>query len=294
MEIPDSWRILVTGVTSIHGWPIFTQLHKLLPGTFLYGLRPPNSNVPDAENVSSFCITEREKLDKIRDEFKPTHVIHCAGVCDLDVCEERPEWAYSLNVQGTRAVADVFGNDIPILYMSTDLVFSGYNSPAGGYTEDDEPNPINVVGKTFASAEAYIQKCKDHCIVRLGLPLGDSIDGKKGAIDWIESRFRRNLPVTLFYDEYRSCVDCKEIVRMAIAALTLGLRGIFHLGGDRRWSLYDIGKYVLDRGGYAPALLNGIMRHQEESGPPRIGDVSLNSKKLRSFIKVKEDTVYGC
>jgi dTDP-4-dehydrorhamnose reductase len=294
MEIPDSWRILVTGVTSIHGWPIFTQLHKLLPETFLYGLRPPNSNVPDAENVSSFCITEREKLEKIRDEFKPTHVIHCAGVCDLDVCEERPEWAHSLNAQGTRAVADVFGNDIPILYMSTDLVFSGYNSPAGGYTEDDEPNPINVVGKTFASAEAYIQKCKDHCIVRLGLPLGDSIDGKKGAIDWIESRFRRNLPVTLFYDEYRSCVDCEEIVRMAIAALTLGLRGIFHLGGDRRWSLYDIGKYVLDKGGYAPALLNGIMRHQEESGPPRIGDVSLNSKKLRSFIKVKEDTVCGC
>ena len=294
MEISDSWRILVTGVTSIHGWPIFTQLHKLLPETFLYGLRPPNSNVPDAENVSSFCITEREKLEKIRDEFKPTHVIHCAGVCDLDVCEERPEWAHSLNVKGTRAVADVFGNDIPILYMSTDLVFSGYNSPAGGYTEDDEPNPINVVGKTFASAEAYIQKCKDHCIVRLGLPLGDSIDGKKGAIDWIESRFRRNLPVTLFYDEYRSCVDCEEIVRMAIAALTLGLRGIFHLGGDRRWSLYDIGKYVLDKGGYAPALLHGIMRHQEENGPPRIGDVSLNSKKLRSFIKAKEDTVCGC
>ncbi len=294
MEIPDSWRILVTGVTSIHGWPIFTQLHKLLPETFLYGLRPPNSNVPDAENVSSFCITEREKLDKIRDEFKPTHVIHCAGVCDLDVCEERPEWAYSLNVHGTMAVADVFGNDIPILYMSTDLVFSGYNSPAGGYTEDDEPNPINVVGKTFASAEAYIQKCKDHCIVRLGLPLGDSIDGKKGAIDWIESRFRRNLPVTLFYDEYRSCVDCEEIVRMAIATLTLGLRGIFHLGGDRRWSLYDIGKYVLDKGGYTPALLHGIMRHQEENGPPRIGDVSLNSKKLRSFIKAKEDTVCGC
>ncbi len=294
MEISDSWRILVTGVTSIHGWPIFTQLHKLLPETFLYGLRPPNSNVPDAENVSSFCITEREKLEKIRDQFKPTHVIHCAGVCDLDVCEERPEWAHSLNVKGTRAVADVFGNDIPILYMSTDLVFSGYNSPAGGYTEDDEPNPINVVGKTFASAEAYIQKCKDHCIVRLGLPLGDSIDGKNGAIDWIESRFRRNLPVTLFYDEYRSCVDCEEVVRMAIATLTLGLRGIFHLGGDRRWSLYDIGKYVLDRGGYAPALLHGIMRHQEENGPPRIGDVSLNSKKLRSFIKAKEDTVCGC
>ena len=287
MKIPDSWRILVTGVTSIHGWPIFTQLRRLLPETSLYGLRPPKSNTPEGGNVSSFCITERNKLEKIKDEFKPTHVIHCAGVCDLDVCEERPEWAHSLNVKGTKEVVGAFGNDIPVLYMSTDLVFSGFNAPAGGYTEDDKPNPINVVGETFAIAETYIQSCRDHCIIRLGLPLGDSIGGAKGAVDWIESRFRRNLPVTLFYDEYRSCVDCEEVGSMAIFALTHGLRGVFHLGGSRRWSLFDIGKHVLDKGGYAPGLLNGIMRHQEENGPPRIGDVSLNSKKIRNLIKQK-------
>ncbi len=275
---------MVTGVTSIHGWPIFTQLRELIPEPCLYGLRPPKSDIPDSDNISSFCITELAELERIKDEFKPTHVIHCAGVCDLDVCEERPEWAHSLNVQGTRAVVDVFGNDIPILYMSTDLVFSGHNTPVGGYAEDDEPNPINVVGKTFVSAETYVQQSYEHCIIRLGLPLGDSLVGKKGAIDWIESRFRRNLPVTLFYDEYRSCISCEEIVQMTIAALTLKLRGLFHLGGERTWSLYDIGKYVLEKGGYSTDLLNGIMRHQEENGPPRIGDVSLNSKKLRNIV----------
>ncbi|MHC4269749.1 MAG: SDR family oxidoreductase [Planctomycetota bacterium] len=285
MIISDSWRILVTGVTSIHGWPIFTQLQGLLPGYLLYGLRPPNSNIPDTDNVSSFCITEQKKLHEIKKDFKPTHVIHCAGVCDLDLCEERPEWAHSLNVQGTRAVVDVFGNNIPILYMSTDLVFSGYDTPDGGYTECDEPNPINVVGKTFVSAETHIQNSKEHCIIRLGLPLGDSIVGKKGAIDWIESRFRRSLPVTLFYDEYRSCISCEEIGQMTISALTLELRGLFHLGGEKTWSLYDIGKYVQEKGGYSPDLLNGIMRHQEENGPPRIGDVSLNSKKFRNVVR---------
>lgn len=236
----------------------------------------------------SFCITERAELEKIRDEFRPTHVIHCAGVCDLDVCEERPEWAHALNVQGTRAVADVFGNDIPILYMSTDLVFSGYNSPTGGYTEDDETDPINVVGKPFAEAEEYIQRCKDHCIVRLRLPLGNSILGNKGAIDWIEGRFRRNLPVTLFYDEYRICIDCEVIGRITVAVLALELRGLFHLGGEKKtWSLFDIGKYVLEKGGYSPDLLNGRMRYQEENGPPRIGDVSLNSNRLKTLVKTK-------
>lgn len=287
MKNPDSWRVLVTGVTSIHGWPIFTQLHELLPKLRLFGIRPPESNVPDADNVSSTCITNRVELEKIRDEFAPTHVVHCAGVCDLDACEERPEWAHSINVQGAKTVADVFGSDIPILYMSSDLVFSGHNTPAGGYSEDDQPNPISVTGKTFAGAEEYIQKCKDYCIIRLGLPLGDSVNGDKGAIDWIDSRFRRNLPVTLFYDEYRSCINCEEITEMVVAALALELRGLFHFGGDKTWSLYDIGKYVLEMGGYSPDLLNGIMRHQEENGPPRIGDVSLNSSRLRSLVKAK-------
>lgn len=285
MQIPDTWRILVTGITSIHGWPIFTQLQRLLPEALLYGLRPPNTEIPDIDNVSSFCITERTKLEKIRDEFKPTHVIHCAGVCDLDVCEVRPLWAHSLNVHGTRTVVDVFGNDTPVIYMSTDLVFSGLNSPEGGYAEDDEPDPINVVGKTFVSAERHIKNCKDYCIIRLALPLGDSIAGKKGAIDWIEGRFKRKLPVTLFYDEYRSCIECEEIGQIVISALVLELRGLFHLGGERRWSLFDIGKYVLDRGGYTSNLLRGRMRHEEENGPPRIGDVTLNSAKLRRIIK---------
>lgn len=287
MRIPDTWKILVTGVTSIHGWPIFTRLHELLPKSFLYGLRPPCSNVPDADNVTSSCITNRTELERIRDKFKPTHVIHCAGVCDLDVCEERPAWAHLLNVQGTRTVAEVFGNDMPILYMSTDLVFSGHNSPAGGYTEDNNPDPINVVGSTFAEAETYIQRCEDHCIVRLGLPLGDSIAGTKGAVDWIESRFRRSLPVTLFHDEYRSCINCEEVGKMTATALALELRGLYHLGGEKTWSLFDIGKYVLKKGAYSPDLLNGIMRYQEENGPPRVGNVSLNSNRFRNLIKVE-------
>ena len=283
----DSWRILVTGVTSIHGWPVFTKLHKLLPKPCLLGIRPPKTKIPDTNNVLSTCITDQTKLEEIRDSFQPTHVVHCAGVCDLDVCEERPEWAHSINVQGTKAIADVFGNDVPVLYMSTDLVFSGNNPPTGGYSEDDQPSPISVTGKTFVKAEEHIQRCKEHCTVRLGLPLGNSINHNKGAIDWIDGRFKRNLPVTLFYDEYRSCITCEEIGKMVVSALYFELRGLFHFGGDRTWSLYDIGKYVLKRGGYSPDLLKGTMRCQEENGPPRVGNVALNSNRLNNLMKSK-------
>ena len=251
----STYRILVTGITSIHGWPVFSKLRELLPEHRLFGIKPPKAYDPQAANVLSTCITNRLKLQEIRDIFKPTHVIHCAGVCDLDVCEIRPDWARSINVQGTEIVAELFGNDIPILYISSDLVFSGQNPPAGGYSEDDQLSPVSVAGQTFAEAEERIKRCKEYCIIRLGLPLGDSMNGHKGAIDWIKSRFRRNLPVTLFYDEFRSCPSCSELGDMVVAALRFKLRGIFHFGGQETRSLYEIGKQVLDNGGFSPCVV---------------------------------------
>jgi len=187
-----------------------------------------------------------------------------------------------INVTGARNIAGIFGTTAPVYYMSTDLVFSGNNTPLGGYTEDEMPCPISVAGRTFYEAEKIIQTCPESCIVRLGLPLGDSVTGDHGAIDWIAGRFKRNLPVTLFYDEYRSCVDCRTIGEMAVKMIHQELRGIYHFGGDKRWSLYDIGQYVIKQGNYQKTLLTGIMRAQEKNGPPRIGDVSLNSQKMRT------------
>ncbi len=280
ITLPDSSKILVTGVTSIHGWPVFKKLEELLPAERLFGTCPPKAKIPGKCNVQPTCMTDRASLEKIRDKFNPTHVAHCAGVCDLDVCEERPEWAHSINVQGAKNVADVFGDESRIIYMSSDLVFSGADTPPGGYTEEDKLCPISVTGKTFALAEKEIQRRENHCVIRISLPLGDSIKGDKGAIDWIEGRFRRNLPVTLFYDEYRSCANCDDIGKMAAAALAMEFNGLFHFGGAKRWSLFDIGEFVLKNGGYDPNLLKGRLRRHEIDGPPRVGDVSLNSNKL--------------
>ncbi len=284
IQIPSEWRILITGITSIHGWPIFSRLYSLVQPSHLFGIRPPKMNNPQYKNVLSLCITDHSRLKKIRTQFQPTHVIHCAGVCDLDVCEERPEWAHSINVEGTKIITDLFGNNTTLFYMSTDLVFSGHEPPQGGYRENCQPDPISIAGKTFTKAETYIKKCKSHCILRLGLPLGNSLTGDKGAIDWIESRFKKNLPVTLFYDEYRSCISCEDMSILVLKALTLELRGLYHLGGDKSWSLYDIGKYVLLKGKYPKRLLKGMCRHEEKNGPPRISDVSLNSKKIKNEI----------
>ena len=160
-------------------------------------------------------------------------MLHAAGVCDLDVCEARPQYAHNINVNGARSIVSVFSDSCYIMYMSADLVFSGNNTSARGYAETDRPDPVSVVGKTYVLAEKEIAKAPRHAIIRIGLPMGDSIQGKKGAIDFIEGRLKRGLPMSLFHDEYRSCIACEDLADAVVSLFSMEVEGLFHVGGPQ-------------------------------------------------------------
>jgi dTDP-4-dehydrorhamnose reductase len=279
-----SFRILFTGVTSIHGWPLFDAFSTALSSGNMLGIRSPKMKIPSGANLFSCCITDKDRLHSFKKDFNPTHVVHCAGVCDLDVCEERPQWAHLMNAGGSKVVAELFGEDCKIIYMSSDLVFSGRNAPLAGYTEDCVPDPVSVAGSTIAAAEQEILRCSQHLIIRLGLPIGRSVTGTKGAVDFIETRLKKNLPVTLFHDEWRSCISCEDIARATIEMINLNSSGLYHLGGPQKSSLYEIGQWILNKKNYDQKNLSGIMRAEEKNGPPRMGDVSLNSARAQKML----------
>jgi dTDP-4-dehydrorhamnose reductase len=71
---------------------------------------------------------------------------------------------------------------------------------------------------------------------------------------------------------------------MISPVLSLDLQGVYHFGGNRPWTLHEIGQYVQDTYQTAPHLLKGIYRQEEQNGPPRIGDVSMNCEKLKTTL----------
>src|SRR5207249_4766553 len=69
----------------------------------------------------------------------------------VDRCEEDPDQAYAVNVEGTRYVAEgAAKHRARIVFYSSDYLFDG---KAGPYTEGDPPNPINVYGRNKLEAE---------------------------------------------------------------------------------------------------------------------------------------------
>jgi dTDP-4-dehydrorhamnose reductase len=277
-------RVLITGITSIHGWPLYQKLKSIIPPDRIFGIRPPNMTIPDDRNVASICMTDKRELERLKTEFQPTHVLHAAGVCDLDNCEAKPAYAFDINVTGARTVVSVFSQSCYVMYLSADLVFSGNHAGRDGYAETDEPDPVSVVGKTYVLAEKEISTAPRNGIVRMGLPMGDSIQGKKGAIDFIEGRLKRGLPMSLFHDEYRSCIACEDLADAVVSLFAMEVLGLFHVGGPHPVSLYEIGERILKRGDYKPEALRKWSRRDDVNGPPRIGNVHLNSRKAERLL----------
>ncbi len=73
-------------------------------------------------------------------------------------------------------------------------------------------------------------------------------------------------------------VEClNEVVEEILAG---NMNGLFHAGGPRKLSLYQIAQIVNRVGGYDPELLQGCPRIDAGPTPPRAGNVTMKSDNL--------------
>ena len=128
----------------------------------------------------------------------------------------------------------------------------------------------------------------DACVLRISLPMGISFNGHAGAIDWIRSRFAKGRPATLYFDEVRTPAYTDCLNRLYERVLASDLSGVYHAGGPRPLSLYEIAQVVNRVGGYDPKLLMGCDRLEAGPIPPRAGDVTMNSSALAEALGDEE------
>jgi len=279
--LPDRLPLLITGIAGVAGLAAFNFFHGRYPGQVI-GMRPRQTWQLVGPGIVS---QEAEDAAGVASLFR-THrfgsVLNCIGNCALKSCELDPDMARTINVRTAETlVANVIAHRSRLVHLSSDLVFSGLRP--GNYLETDAVDPVTIYGMTMAEAEALIaSSVPAAAILRISLPMGPSFNRHAGAIDWIQSRFRKNRPATLYFDEVRSCTYCDDLNRVFAWFLDNNAAGLFHLGGPRAMTLYQIAQVVNRIGGYDPFLLKGCPRLDAGPVPPRAGNVSMCSDKLIS------------
>jgi dTDP-4-dehydrorhamnose reductase len=305
--------LLITGVAGVAGYNALHYFRERYPGQVV-AIRQEDNWPLTGDGVIPCNAEDHGRLRALFDEYQFGSVLNCAGNCALRACELDSRLAWRTNVEGLiNLLSIIVDRDVRLVHLSIDLVFSGKRCqepfPLGAheptphgtaekvpdtffnpffnhrYSESDPTDPVTVYGKTMVAAELLLRDwMPSACILRISLPMGISFNGHAGAIDWIQSRFKKSRPATLYFDEIRtpSYTDCLN--RLYERALASDLTGLYHAGGPRALSLYQIAQIVNHVGGYDPKLLMGCPRCDAGPIPPRAGDVTMNSTALAAAL----------
>ena len=258
----------ITGAGGLIGSHLVRAAAQYAPEWSVVPITRGKVDLCDDSAVARLFATERPQL-----------IIHCAAISRVGDCETNPELAEAVNVRATRHLCEL-GAEIPLVFLSTDLVFDGLK---GGYVEADPVNPINVYAESKVRAEESVLKNPRHVVVRTSLNAGVSPTGNRSFTEDMRRAWERGQTLSLFKDEFRNPIHASVTARAVWELVKLNQPGLYHLAGAERLSRWEVGQLVATRWPHAQARMNaGSLRDYQ--GPRRSPDTSLNCAKLQSLL----------
>jgi len=101
-------------------------------------------------------ITDEQAVSQTLDALKPDIIINAAAYTSVDAAESDDLAAREVNAFGPKYLARwVAANQAWLLQISTDFIFCGRNHRP--YLPDDQPDPVNIYGRTKLEGELHVR-----------------------------------------------------------------------------------------------------------------------------------------
>jgi dTDP-4-dehydrorhamnose reductase len=274
-------RVLITGGTGLLGlnWAAnIKNTHDVVLGIHQRAVHLPGiaTQQLSLESVDSFL----ENLDLIQ----PDYVIHAAGLASVDLCEEKLDLAYHVNVDLAENVARACAlRGIQLAHISTDHLFCGDRA---FLDEEATVDPINIYGKTKAEAEMRVQDVYPEALVIRTNFYGWGPRYRQSFSDWVLNNLKTGHPITLFNDVFYTPIYIGRLVQIVHQLFEGFAKGTFHVVGDERVSKYDFAMQLASTFGLDKNLISAGSVRSQTNLVVRPQDMSLSNKKVSKELNI--------
>lgn len=223
-------RIAITGANGQLGCALQAAL---APHHDLVRLRHADLELGDPAAIGQLVATNAEL------------VIHSAAYTNVDGCARDPQLAFRINTLGTKYVALACQQlDAPLVYVSTNEVFSGLTSRP--YFEYDQTGPINAYGRSKWGGEQVIRELLlRFYIVRVAWLFGGERNFVRTILRLADSPPPGGLRMVA--DEVGNPTFAPDAAAAIGQLITQPIYGTYHLVNAGICSRYDFARTILDR-----------------------------------------------
>jgi len=191
-------------------------------------------------------VRDYKQVKDLSKRVNPDLIMHLAAETDVDKCEVEPDNAFLTNTIGTQNVSLVCqSQNIKMVYISTIGVF--YGDKLEPYTEFDEPNPINIYGKSKLEGEKVVQNLLNRFyIVRAGWMVGGGPKKDKKFVGKIIRLSNENRALKAVDDKVGSPTYTFDFCNCLSDLIETGYFGIYHCTNKGYCTRFDVAKKIID------------------------------------------------
>ncbi len=235
-------------------------------------------------------ITNPILYDEVLNFVKPDLVINFAALTNVDLCEKKPELAYSINLGGLTNLIDLFNG--PIVQISTDYVFDGKNGP---YEESDITNPINIYGTTkLESEKILLENSKDNLIIRTNVLYDYSKSTSASFLNWVVESLKSENEINIVEDQWNNPTWTSSLAVVIEKAIDKGVSGLFHWGDEDWINRYEFANKIASTFSLKTSLIKPILTKDLKQIAKRPLKSGLKTDFAQKILNLEPPTVEEC
>jgi dTDP-4-dehydrorhamnose reductase len=227
-------------------------------------------------DIEELDVTDLEKVFAFTSRLKPRIIVHLAAETDVDRCEKEPDHAYRVNSMGTYNVALASRKiGAKVVYVSTAGVFDGNKKEP--YTEEDQPNPQNVYGRSKYLGEVMVKDlAPEYLIARSCWMFGGGRGVDKKFVSKIIEQFDKG-EIKVVNDKIGSLTYGKDLAATIKQLLIQNQTGLFHLSNRGFCSRYEVAREIVKILGVNTTIIP-VNSGEFKLAAPRVASEAMASK----------------